>query len=176
MAEIKCDGPIRGAQAGEALQQFFKEKPDEPVYFAVIDVNANAKVLQSVVLQAKKLGKSIYIFSADAANGKVAHVNAVSDAAKAKGLDGKEWASAVVEILGGKVSWRSLTPTVLHIHVLMSHRRAASLMARKASGRKSRRCRTRWRLRGSTSTRRRPAEVLRVLRGVAISWARRRLR
>ena len=73
------------------------------MYFAVVDVNANAKVLQSVVLQAKKLGKSIYIFSADAANGKVAHVNAVSDAAKVKGLDGREWASAVVEILGGKV-------------------------------------------------------------------------
>ena len=56
------------------------------------------------MLQAKKLGKSIYVFSADAANGKVAHVNAVSEAAKAKGLDGREWANAVVEILGGKVS------------------------------------------------------------------------
>ncbi|PIL35624.1 hypothetical protein GSI_02352 [Ganoderma sinense ZZ0214-1] len=88
--------------AGEALQQYFKEKPDEAVYFAVIDVNANAKVLQSVVLQAKKLEKSIYIFSADTANGKVAHVNVVSDAAKAKGLDGREWAATVVEILGGK--------------------------------------------------------------------------
>lgn len=83
------------------------------MYFAVIDVNANAKVLQSVVLQAKKLGKSIYIFSADAANGKVAHVNAVSDAAKAKGLDGKEWASIVVEILGGKVRSGSLLNIVI---------------------------------------------------------------
>ena len=86
------------------------------MYFAVIDVNANAKVLQSVVLQAKKLGKSIYIFSADAANGKVAHVNAVSDAAKAKGLDGREWAAAVVEILGGKVS--SVFPRLLSVGVV----------------------------------------------------------
>ena len=91
-------------QAVDALQQFFKEKPDEPAYFAALDVNANAKVMQGVVLQAKKLGKSIYIISADVEGGKVAHVNAVSEAAKAKGLDGREWASAVVAILGGKVS------------------------------------------------------------------------
>ena len=60
--------------------------------------------MQGVVLQAKKLSKSVYIFSADAASGKVAHVNAVSEVAKAKGVDAREWATAVVEILGGKVS------------------------------------------------------------------------
>ncbi|KAJ8495931.1 hypothetical protein ONZ51_g1376 [Trametes cubensis] len=88
--------------AVDALQQFFKDKPDAPGYFAILDVNANAKVMQGVVLQAKKLGKSIYIFSADNTAGKVAHVNAVSEEAKAKGLDGREWASAVTAILGGK--------------------------------------------------------------------------
>ena len=103
------------AQASDALQQFFKDKPDEPAYLAVLDVNGNAKVMQGVVLQAKKLGKSIYIFSADAQGGKVAHVNAVSDAAKAKGLDGREWAAAVVEILGGKVS--SVFPCLLSVGV-----------------------------------------------------------
>ncbi|KAI0368603.1 hypothetical protein BV20DRAFT_968955 [Pilatotrama ljubarskyi] len=88
--------------AVDELQQYFKEKADAPAYFAVLDVNANAKVMQGVVLQAKKLGKSIYIFSADKSAGKVAHVNAVSEEAKAKGLDGREWASVVTEILGGK--------------------------------------------------------------------------
>ncbi|KAI0359918.1 hypothetical protein OH77DRAFT_1419277 [Trametes cingulata] len=88
--------------AVDALQQYFKEKPDAPAYFAVLDVNANAKVMQGVVLQAKKLAKSIYLFSADKSAGKVAHVNAVSEEAKAKGLDGREWASVVTEILGGK--------------------------------------------------------------------------
>ncbi|KAI0749326.1 tRNA synthetases class II (A)-domain-containing protein [Daedaleopsis nitida] len=90
--------------AGDALVQFFKDKPDAPAYLAVLDVNANAKVMQGVVLQAKKLGKSVYIFSADAQGGKVAHVNAVAEAAKAKGLDGREWAAAVVALLGGKVA------------------------------------------------------------------------
>ncbi|KAI9057339.1 hypothetical protein FKP32DRAFT_1598429 [Trametes sanguinea] len=88
--------------AVDALQQYFKDKPEAPAYFAILDVNANAKVMQGVVLQAKKLGKSIYVLSADASAGKVAHVNAVSEEAKAKGLDGREWAAAVVEIIGGK--------------------------------------------------------------------------
>ncbi|KAH9850281.1 tRNA synthetases class II (A)-domain-containing protein [Lenzites betulinus] len=88
--------------AVDALQEYFKETPDAPAYFAILDVNANAKVMQGVVLQAKKLGKSIYIFSADQSAGKVAHVNAVSEEAKAKGLDGREWAATVVELVGGK--------------------------------------------------------------------------
>ncbi|KAI8980149.1 tRNA synthetases class II (A)-domain-containing protein [Trametes punicea] len=90
------------AAAVDALQEYFKSNPQAAAYFAVLNVNANAKVMQAVVLQAKKLRKSIYIFSADQAAGKVAHVNAVSEDVKAKGLDGREWASAVVEILGGK--------------------------------------------------------------------------
>ncbi|KAI0714270.1 tRNA synthetases class II (A)-domain-containing protein [Cerioporus squamosus] len=102
---------LRDRLAGirKSFDKYLKDKeaaankaPDEPAYFATLDVNANAKVMQGVVLQAKKLGKSIYIFSADVEGGKVAHVNAVSEAAKAKGLDGREWASAVVAILGGK--------------------------------------------------------------------------
>ena len=68
------------------------------------NTNSATKILQSVVLQAKKLGKSVYVFSVDPEQGKVAHVNAVSEAAKAKGLDAREWAAAVAEILGGKVS------------------------------------------------------------------------
>ena len=38
------------------------------------------------------------------AQGKVAHVNHVADDAKARGVDGREWANAVVAVLGGKVS------------------------------------------------------------------------
>lgn len=55
-------------------------------------------------MQGRKLGKSVYVFSVDSEQGKVAHVNFVADDAKAKGLDGREWANAVSAILGGKVS------------------------------------------------------------------------
>ena len=90
-------------QAVDALQQYFKDKPEAPAYFAILDVNANAKVMQGVVLQAKKLGKSVYVFSVDSEQGKVAHVNHVADDAKARGLDAREWANGVVAVLGGKV-------------------------------------------------------------------------
>lgn len=53
--------------------------------------------------QGKKLSKAVYVFSVDSEGGKVAHVNHVPEALKAKGLDGRAWAASVAEILGGKV-------------------------------------------------------------------------
>lgn len=60
-----------------------------------------------MALQAKKLGKSLYILSADVQGGKVAHVNAVSPQLKSKGFDAREWANAVVQVVGGKVHYLS---------------------------------------------------------------------
>ena len=56
-----------------------------------------------MLLHAKKLGKTAYVFSVDAESNKVAHANCVSETAKSKGLDGRAWSSVVVNILGGKV-------------------------------------------------------------------------
>jgi alanyl-tRNA synthetase len=67
-------------------------------------LNGNAKALQAVVLVGKKLGKSVYVMSADEDAGKVAHVNFVADDLRTRGLDGRVWANKVSEILGGKVS------------------------------------------------------------------------
>ncbi|CAL1705403.1 unnamed protein product [Somion occarium] len=88
--------------AADGLLQFFKEHPNDDAYFAILDVEGNAKALQNVALQAKKLSKSTYVFSVDSQNGKVAHVNAVSSHAKSKGVDAREWANAVVQVVGGK--------------------------------------------------------------------------
>ena len=107
------------------VDQYFKENPNDDAYIAVLDVQGNAKVfipffctalvlnivvqtLQTVAMQAKKLGKSLYILSADTQGGKVAHVNAVSPQAKSRGLDAREWANAVVQIVGGKVRRKML--------------------------------------------------------------------
>lgn len=73
----------------------FRTQPLTPLSF---------KILSSVVLQGKKLGKSVYVFSVDPEQGKVAHVNFVADDAKSRGVDGRLWANAVVEVVGGKVS------------------------------------------------------------------------
>lgn len=55
-----------------------------------------------MISQAKQLGKSVYVFSVDAENKKVAHANYVSSTLKAKGVDARTWAAKVTDILGGK--------------------------------------------------------------------------
>ncbi|KAI0087926.1 tRNA synthetases class II (A)-domain-containing protein [Irpex rosettiformis] len=89
--------------ATDGIVNYFKENPNAQAFFAnIIDAAGNAKILQSVALQGRKLGKSVYVFSVDQEQGKVAHVNFVAEDAKAKGLDGREWANSISEILGGK--------------------------------------------------------------------------
>lgn len=43
------------------------------------------------------------MISADETAGKVTHVNYVSGAAKAKGLEARAWAAVVTDVVGGKV-------------------------------------------------------------------------
>jgi len=61
------------------------------------------QTLQSVVLQAKKLQKAIYVFSVDSEAGKVLHANYVPDTFKVTGLEARAWAARVADIVGGKV-------------------------------------------------------------------------
>ena len=71
-------------QAVDAVQEYFQKKPDADAYVAILDVSGNAKILQNVVQQGKKLGKAVYVISPDPSNGKVAHINYVSEASKVK--------------------------------------------------------------------------------------------
>ena len=75
------------------------------------------KILQSVVAQAKKLGKSVYLFSVDPTGEKVVHVNFVSEAARKRGLEARSWASKVSEVIGGKVCLVSFR----HVIISNSH-------------------------------------------------------
>ncbi|OSX66173.1 hypothetical protein POSPLADRAFT_1064626 [Postia placenta MAD-698-R-SB12] len=93
----------------ENITEFFKREDTAEVYLTILDSTGNAKVLQAAVQHAKKLGKSIYVFSPDIASGKVAHVNYVSPTMKAKGLDARSWGSVVTEIVGGKAGGKEDT-------------------------------------------------------------------
>lgn len=62
-----------------------------------------SQILQAVVLQAKKLGKAVYVFSVDSEGGRVIHVNHLPESLRSKGFDARTWAVRVTEILGGKV-------------------------------------------------------------------------
>ncbi|KAH7885997.1 tRNA synthetases class II (A)-domain-containing protein [Phlebopus sp. FC_14] len=88
--------------AVSGLVTHFEENTDSQGYFAVLDVDGNSKILQNVVVQGKKLGKAVYVFSVDAANGKVAHANHVPDAVRSQGFDARIWSSKITEVLGGK--------------------------------------------------------------------------
>jgi alanyl-tRNA synthetase len=108
-------------QAVDNIIKYFKEEEKSDGYFAILDVEGNAKVLtvplhcrirvlramrlqilSNVITQGKKLGKAVYVFSTDHEGDKVAHGNHVPQASKAKGLDARTWALKVSEVLGGK--------------------------------------------------------------------------
>ncbi|KAJ7084272.1 tRNA synthetases class II (A)-domain-containing protein [Mycena belliarum] len=100
--QIKEREAVANKEAVDQMLQYFKENERSEVYAAILDVDANAKILQSVVSQGRKLGKSVYVFSVDHAGTKVAHVNYVPPSTKAKGADARTWATQVSEVLGGK--------------------------------------------------------------------------
>jgi len=74
--------------------------------------------LQSLVSQAKQLGKNLYVFSIDPETSKVAHANYVSPALKGKGADARTWASKVTDILGGKV-WSFIYQFQMDCHLFL---------------------------------------------------------
>ncbi|KAI6153792.1 tRNA synthetases class II (A)-domain-containing protein [Pisolithus tinctorius] len=101
----------------DALVAHFQEKPDSEGYFAILEVNGNAKILQNVIAQGKKLGKAVYVFSADIEGGKVAHANYLPEIVRSQGFDAKIWASKVTEILGGKAGGKEEGSQGIGVHV-----------------------------------------------------------
>jgi alanyl-tRNA synthetase len=86
----------------DEVKAYFAANPNAGVFVGKFDGAAgNAKVLAAAVTLAKKEQKAVYVFSTDAANGKVAHTNFVPKAIIDK-LDGKAWLEAVSKVLGGK--------------------------------------------------------------------------
>ncbi|KAG5646319.1 hypothetical protein DXG03_003916 [Asterophora parasitica] len=100
--QIKERETAANKEAVDKLQNHFKEDEKSEAFVAILDVDGNAKILQSVVSQGKKLGKAVYVLSVDKEGGKVAHVNFVPPALKERGLDARTWASKVTDVIGGK--------------------------------------------------------------------------
>ena len=86
----------------DAFVNYFKDNESADSYITSVDAQGNAKILQGLVAQGRKLGKALYVFSVDSASGKVVHVNFVPPSLKSKGLDARQWATKVSEIVGGK--------------------------------------------------------------------------
>ncbi|EJD02604.1 uncharacterized protein FOMMEDRAFT_167809 [Fomitiporia mediterranea MF3/22] len=87
----------------EKLTEFFKANPNANAYFAILDVEGNAKIIGSVITQARKLSKAAYLFSIDTENNKVTHANHVPEAfRRGEDFNAKTWSAGVVEVIGGK--------------------------------------------------------------------------
>jgi alanyl-tRNA synthetase len=91
-------------QALDDFNRYFTENKDAVAYVASVDVDGNAKSLQTLIAQARKLEKAAYLFSVDAEGEKIAHVNFVPKQHIKPGFDAKTWAAAVTDVIGGKVS------------------------------------------------------------------------
>ena len=104
--EVKAKAAADLKVVGDAVNAYFAtEEPNSPVLIRQFDVGANSKALAAGVNNAKKLGKSVYLFSQEAGSqgkAKVAHVNFVAKQDLDKGLKGKEWAETVTKSIGGK--------------------------------------------------------------------------
>ncbi|KAF8894893.1 tRNA synthetases class II (A)-domain-containing protein [Gymnopilus junonius] len=100
----------------EQLKQHFKDDETSEAFVALIEADGNAKILQSLVSQAKQLNKSLYVFTVDVENQKVAHANFVSPTHKSRGADARSWASKVTEILGGKAGGKEESAQGVGIH------------------------------------------------------------
>ncbi|THH02716.1 hypothetical protein EW145_g6718 [Phellinidium pouzarii] len=86
----------------DRLNNFFKENKNANAYFALLNVDGNAKIIQAVVNQAKKLGKAVYVFSVDAEGDKVVHANHLPEAFRSQNFNARTWASSISDMLGGK--------------------------------------------------------------------------
>ncbi|KAF8342014.1 tRNA synthetases class II (A)-domain-containing protein [Cantharellus anzutake] len=101
--EVKAAETAISKKAVAELETFFRENPNANLYVSnIIDANANPKILQSVLLKARSLEKSVYLFSADQESSKVAHINFVPKRKISKEFDARIWSSAVTRIIGGK--------------------------------------------------------------------------
>ncbi|PPQ74039.1 hypothetical protein CVT26_006942 [Gymnopilus dilepis] len=94
--------------AVEQLKQYFNNNETSEAYVALVDADGNAK--------AKQLDKSIYVFTVDVVNQKVAHANYVSPPLKSQGVDARTWASKVTEILGGKAGGKEDSAQGVGVH------------------------------------------------------------
>ncbi|KAG6889578.1 Alanine--tRNA ligase [Termitomyces sp. T32_za158] len=116
--QVKEKEMLANKEAIDSLHTYFKDNSDSLAYIAVLNVDGNSKILQSVVAQGKKLGKAVYVLSVDTEGGKIAHVNYVPPALKEKGLDARTWANCVTDIIGGKAGGKEESAQGVGIEVL----------------------------------------------------------
>ncbi|KAF8532539.1 tRNA synthetases class II (A)-domain-containing protein [Gautieria morchelliformis] len=115
--ENKAREKAASKMATDDFMLFFKEHPDAPGYFKLLEVGGNTKVLQAIATQAKTAGKAMYTFSIDFDEGRVVHVNYLPKPLTSKEFDARIWASRVTATLGGKAGGKEDSAQGVGVHL-----------------------------------------------------------
>jgi len=111
--EQKAVQKAEGKKALDAVVEYFASPDNEgkKTLVAKLPISANAKAVGEALnyLKTKDKGKSVYLFAADAGEGKVVHGCHVSDEAAKAGASASEWASAISGVVGGKAGGKAPT-------------------------------------------------------------------
>ncbi|KAH7097232.1 tRNA synthetases class II (A)-domain-containing protein [Auriculariales sp. MPI-PUGE-AT-0066] len=101
--EAKAKEKAATKAAVDAINQHFKDAPNSQAYVGVVE-HGNAKTLQTLLNEGKKLGKPVYVFAVDGSGDapKIAHAAFVPPGLISPNFDARTWAAEVAEVLGGR--------------------------------------------------------------------------
>ncbi|ORX62144.1 alanyl-tRNA synthetase [Hesseltinella vesiculosa] len=91
-------------QVTDSIKDYFEQNPDAKFVVLSLAVGNNSKALVAAITYAKSnlKDKAVYLMSADASSGRVAHNCFVGKDLIQQGLKASDWAGVVAEKIGGK--------------------------------------------------------------------------
>ncbi|MCJ1313063.1 Alanine--tRNA ligase [Agyrium rufum] len=109
--EQKAQQKLESKKALDAVLEYFAKNKGKDHLLMQLPISANGKAVGDVLnhFKAKDKGKTVYVFAADRAEGKVVHGCHVSDALGKKGASASDWATAISGIVGGKAGGKGPT-------------------------------------------------------------------
>lgn len=102
--EVKSRAKKEAKLTLDEVKNYFEENKEAPYFVKFIDIPVNAKAITDAVsyMKSSAKDKSIYLFTGNDPEGRIAHGCYISDAALDKGIDGASLAKAVSGAIGGK--------------------------------------------------------------------------
>lgn len=102
--EIKARVKQETKKTLDEVKEYFAQNETAPFLVKFIDIPTNAKAITEAVnyMKSSAKDKSIYLFTGNDPEGKIAHGCYISDIAISKGIDGSSIAKQVSGIVGGK--------------------------------------------------------------------------
>lgn len=106
--EIKTRAKQETKKTLDEVKDYFAKNENAPFLVKFVDIPTNAKAITEAVNYVKSSAKdkTIYLFTGNDPEGKIAHGCYISDAALSKGIDGSTVAKQVSGVIGGKAGGR----------------------------------------------------------------------